>query len=93
MLNTVPSALVSRLLLAPKDIFGLIVTIDLSLKILVWKRIQLLNADNHDIRNFVRFSVSQQIVIDSATTGDNAPHFLWVKIFYFRDYRLKASVG
>ena len=87
-----PCSLVAGLFLAPEYISGSRVTLDLSLKIIMWKGIQLLDPDNCDIFDFMFAAISQQIVINLAAAGNHAPDILRIKFLGFGDDGLEAAV-
>src|SRR5881398_2828276 len=88
-----PGPLVAGLFLAPEYISGLRVALDLSLKIIMGKRIQLLDPDNCDIFDFVFTAISQQIVINLAAAGDDAPDILRIKFSGFGNDGLKPAAS
>ena len=88
-----PGSLVAGLFLAPEYISGLRVALDLSLKIIMGKRIQLLDPDNRDIFDFMLPAISQQIVINLAAAGDDAPYIFGIELFSFGNDGLETAVG
>src|SRR5690348_8289490 len=87
-----PCSLVAGLFLAPEYIPGLRVTLDLSLKIIVGKGIQLLDSDNCDIFHFMFAAISQQIVINLAAAGNHAADILRIKFLGFGDDGLETAI-
>ena len=82
-----------RLFLAPDQVPGFRVAIDLCFKVLMGEGIQLLDPDNGHVCDLMFSAVSHQVIINLARAGDHAPNIQGFQIFHFRYYRLEAAVG
>ena len=46
----------------------------------MWEGVQLLDANDGDILDFVLLAVSEQIIVDFATAGDEASYFFRIQL-------------
>ena len=88
-----PSALIDGFFLTPDHLFRFAESAEFLQQFLVWKRIELLNAHDRDVVQFLFRSGFPQIVKDLAAAQHNPLHFFALQGLCFADHQLELAVA